>query len=293
MGYDLGSIVPLRGEVRDAAGALANATSVVVHVTLPDGTAAAGSPFTPTNPSTGIYQYDYTTVQAGRHQRRWVASGTNADTWGPDPFDVWPVNSRFAISVDEARSALNLATGNDANDEEIRLFIASATHIIEDVTGPIFGTDTFTEQHHPTTARLILDHAHPVTFGSVVSYSNGSPTTLTKANTPDAATNDQFTVDPATHTITRRAAGGPEQQWGDEVWVTYTAGMTTVPFNLILAARELVQYSFGLSQQAARPSFEGTGVTPGELVPTPSGYLIPYRVMAWLKPHEQLRVGFA
>jgi hypothetical protein len=73
MSIDLGDSVPLSVEVKNAAGALANGGAVTVTVTQPDGTPAG--PFTVSPTTTGVYDYDFTPTQVGRHQVRWVATG--------------------------------------------------------------------------------------------------------------------------------------------------------------------------------------------------------------------------
>lgn len=73
--YDLGDVVTLTFEIRDTSGALADATAVTLTVTLPDGTP---QPLTPTHPSTGTYQANYTPSATGRYVARLVATGANA-----------------------------------------------------------------------------------------------------------------------------------------------------------------------------------------------------------------------
>lgn len=125
--FDLGDPVPLSVEVRDTAGALANAGSVALTVTQPDGTSA-----TITNPvapaSTGIYTYSFTPTQAGRHGVRWVATGLNASAF-TDAFDVDEAAPTGIVSLSEVRERLNfLAT---TSDEEIRSRISAATTFFE------------------------------------------------------------------------------------------------------------------------------------------------------------------
>lgn len=287
--YDLGSVVPLGIEIRDTTGTLANASAVAVTVTLPDGTTSTPAV---TNPTTGTYQSYYTTTLPGRHTARWVATGTNATTHTAE-FDVWPADPRFAISLAEAREALNLPATDTSQDAELRLFIAAATWVIEDITGPIIGTASYTEQHHPSGSRIVLYQARPVTFTSVKEYDGSTVTTLSKVATPDVATDDTFTVDEATSILTRRTNGGAEVDFAPEVWVTYTAGTTATPTNVVLAARELVQRSFGESQQGGLPAFEGEPERDEPLASTPSGFLVPERVVQWLTPHAREMGGFA
>jgi hypothetical protein len=100
---DLGDVVPLTVQIRDANGVLANATAVTLTITLPDGTTISPAP---ANPSVGLYQVDYVTVMEGRHIVRWVATGNNASAY-TDSFDVRPVNPPLILSLSAAKAAIN------------------------------------------------------------------------------------------------------------------------------------------------------------------------------------------
>src|SRR4249919_6668 len=102
MAVDLDSLYRATYTVRDAAGALTNAT-VSLAVTRPDQTAAPGSPFTPVNDSTGQYHVDYTATPAGLHKLAWSSTG-------PTTAKVdWLEVRQFAslISFADARAMLN------------------------------------------------------------------------------------------------------------------------------------------------------------------------------------------
>lgn len=190
------------------------------------------------------------------------------------------------ITLQQATDALNIDEELTADKAtELQQFIDAATIVVEDVTGPVNGVQTFTEQHDGGRPVIPLHQKHPVEFTSVVEYPGGN--TLTLAATPDDA--GDFTVDTAKSTITRRGAW-----FADEVWVTYTAGLTEPPENVVRAMCELVARSYGESQQGGLPAFQGGGPETDEpLVSTPSGYLIPERVLQWLTPNTKLLGGFA
>ncbi|MGH9249154.1 MAG: hypothetical protein ACRD0W_06525, partial [Acidimicrobiales bacterium] len=78
MAHTVGDVLPFSVTIRDAAGALANAGAVTLTVTKPDGTAEAGSPFTISPTSTGIYDKDIISAQAGRYIGYWLATGLNS-----------------------------------------------------------------------------------------------------------------------------------------------------------------------------------------------------------------------
>lgn len=118
--YDLGDVVALAVEIRDAAGALANAGSITLIVTTPDGSTAGVST---ANPSTGKYTANYVPASAGLHGVLWTATGANASAYR-DSFTVLAAGVPL-ISLDEAKSRLNIT--NTDNDEELRRIIAAAT----------------------------------------------------------------------------------------------------------------------------------------------------------------------
>lgn len=116
--FDLGDVVPLTIDIRDPSGALANAGTVTLTITLPDETTASPAV---ANPTIGRYQVDYVAPQSGRYVIRWVATGTNAsahvDTFEvlPPPFPPWPplledLKADLNISASDTRDDLNLAT---------------------------------------------------------------------------------------------------------------------------------------------------------------------------------------
>ncbi len=89
--------------IRDAAGQPANAGAVTLTITLPDGTTVTPGPIASTTP--GVYDYDYVTVQAGRHGVRWVATGANAAAF-TDAFDVQPADGSPWISLADVKDHL-------------------------------------------------------------------------------------------------------------------------------------------------------------------------------------------
>lgn len=269
---DLGDVVGLAVNTTDASGIAANATLVTLTITRPDGTTAG--PYTVAPSSTGHYAYDFPTAMAGRHTARWVGTGTNASVY-TDVFDVWETDPRFLISLDDTRTTLNFENLTISNDEELRLYIAAATPMVEDVVGPVLSRVVLAEQHTPRGAGLAL-HKYPVlSVQSVTEYPSG--TVLPEAVTP-AATGG-FTVDKASGVLTRRGA-----EWADEAWVSYTTGRTLIAPNWRLATAWIVQHQWRSSQQTVG---RGPGRGQEQMVATPSGYMIPHRAMTALSPDAQ------
>ncbi len=79
MTIDLGDTYRLSMRNLSPAGDLVTATNMALSITLPDDTVTVINPVTAG--STGVYTYDYATVQAGRHLARWLATGTGAGAY--------------------------------------------------------------------------------------------------------------------------------------------------------------------------------------------------------------------
>ena len=163
--YFLGSQVPLGVTITDANGNPADATTVVLTVTNPDGTSATPSV---THSGTGLYDADYVPTQAGRHTVFWVATGTNASSYADD-FTIRDPNSISIVSMDEVKDHLNIPYTNTTNDTELYRFIDAATEMAQNYTGTILGRQTFTNEIYDgnqQTLRLLNPKA--ITILSVV-----------------------------------------------------------------------------------------------------------------------------
>jgi hypothetical protein len=285
MSYDVGDPAPLAVNTRDAAGALANAGAVACTVTLPDQTVT-----TPvvTNVSVGLYTAAYVIVQAGHHTVRWVATGANAAAT-TDSFDVRPPANPVFMSLDDARKTLKLPPADTSKDEMLRDYIDAVAGVIEDFWGAVVPR-VWSEQHQPGVSTISLNHQPVIAVTAVTEYRGATPFTVTQVATPDVATAFSYTFDPPTGTLERRTSGGYPMPWYGEVWITYTAGCTVIPGNVILAGRELLRQLWQNGQQAGRPQL---GAIPGDdAVFSPSGYAVTRRI-AELLGDPRKAPGFA
>ena len=260
MSYELGDLVPVSITITDSTGNPANAGSVTLTVTLPDGTTDVRTNVAGT---IGVYEVDYQSVQAGRHGVRWVATGSNASAF-TDAFTVDPSDGGDFISLADARKFLQKSTADDAS---IAGMVSTACQMIRDRMGPV-SPETFT--HYVRTqhcGRLLVLDADPVI--AVTSFTvNG------------------VTVDPSTYRvglgsgIITRVGHWPT---GDAI-ITYRAGRTPLPANYRLAALELTAHLWRTTQlnaSAARPGLSGGDALEMRNVP----YALPLRV------REELGLG--
>lgn len=211
MSIDLGDVHTIAVEITSDGTTLANATSVTLVVTLPDGT-TSGS-LTPTNSSTGVYTYDYTPTVVGRHSVRWVASGSNAGAF-TDVFDVADPALLPVVSLAELRTALKLSA--TTSDELLREILDEATDLAERRVGRALRRKTVVESHAGGSSGILLRQPPALSITSVVE--NG--TTL------DASA---YFVRESSGVLYRGTATAPYCWPSGTVVVTYVAGYADPP----------------------------------------------------------------
>jgi hypothetical protein len=215
MSWDLGDVVPLSITIADADGALADAGSVTLTITTPDGTATDIGPIAST--TTGVYDHNYATVQAGRHVVRWVATGTNAAAFA-DTFEVDPADDGAFISLADARKHIKRA--DTTADEQLRGFIAAACQMIEDRMGHVAPVTLTLDG----CGRTIILERPVVAVTSVVELPSGDAV----AAADDLAGTHGWTLEGGAGLLRLSTSYG-------RVRVTYRAGRSPLPGNFRLA----------------------------------------------------------
>jgi uncharacterized phiE125 gp8 family phage protein len=231
--YALGGQVALPLTVTDATTALVDAATVVMTVTLPDGTTTtlslAGA--TVTRTSTGTYVAYYTTIQAGRHT--WSAATTAPVTQSPpDAFMVGALADAPIVGLGDIREHLAITTnGTDA----ILLTLGQrASDLCENKTGQIWRRTTITgELYSGGGSALILQKPPASSITTVV-------------ETGVTLTSSDYTLDPSGGMLYR----GPTRSgmlwlWGrSNISLTYVAGPPggIVPDDLAHSVLELIAH---------------------------------------------------
>lgn len=272
MPFDLGAVVPLGTTVKDSTGTLANAGSMAVTLTLPDGTTTSVSPVAPS--STGVYAYDYPTVQAGRHVVRWVASGVNAGAY-TDAFDVREATPPLILSLSDAKAHLNISS--TTHDDELRSWVETVTAVVEHFVGACVRR-TVVEDHDYLPAygasAIVLRKTPVISLTSVVAILDGG----TSYSVAD------LDLDGATGVVRRKDGGrlyGPLR-------FTDVVGRTVIPANFTAAGRIILQHLWRTQYGASRgvPSIGG-GEDFAVTEPIPGlGYAVPNRALQLLEPHR-------
>lgn len=131
MSLALGQNISLSALVRDETGALDNAGTVTLTITLPDGTTT--SPIVSNPPTvTGTYVYVYAPTVPGLHAVRWVFSGDNASAPLLDAFYVESATVAPLVSLAEARQYCRLSS--PADDAEVQRFALVTSDLCERYT---------------------------------------------------------------------------------------------------------------------------------------------------------------
>lgn len=262
---DLGDVVVLQFQT-SANESLVDATAVTLTVGLPDGTTVTVSN---TRTSLGTYRADYPTVQAGRHDVRWVATGPGARTHS-DVLNVAAAPSRALASLEEFRAHLNMTEPGD--DEELRSFLEAATGVVERHLGQVVARRTITETHRLGCGDT-WDGLRYRSRGLVVKQGPVlSLTAVTAAGTVlDPA---GYVVDPVTGEL-RPVAGG-SLGWSGDVTLIYVAGYRVVPAHMILASLIIAAHLWQTQRTPTLgPSPFGDAGTEG--IPPMYGSVIPPR----------------
>ncbi len=280
--YFAGTDVALHASPVDANGVTFTPTTITCTVTSP-----TGNPVTvpaPAVTSPGVYS---TVVPgptaAGLYTVRWVAASSSVNFVFEDEFTIRP-QSVLQI-VDLASVKTQLAMSNDSTqDMELEGFIAAASEMIRDITGPIFA-ETHTQYFTGGMATISLDWLPLQSITSITEYYGLSAFPITEQPLGTQTNAFGYTVDYSTGQITRRTFGGAPALWAlgyKNVKVVYVAGFASIPFAVRLAALRLIQHWWGqFKQQRVRGGMRG-GLD-GDTM-TPMGFAMPDAVIEMLAP---------
>lgn len=224
MAIDLGDTYRLRTRNLSPAGDLVTATNMKLLITLPDDTVTTVDPVVAG--STGVYTYDYPTVQPGRHLARWVATGTGAGAY-LEAFDVSTLDAAYLVSLSDVKDTLNIDQSITTYDEELRIYIESATRAAEDHRDEILAKREFTHEGWFYNSCVVLPRVPVVAVTAIESVDSGV--------TYDV---DNYHLNRTTGKLTATRGGN----FTGFLKFTYTAGYTVVPAAFSLAVRLIIQH---------------------------------------------------
>ncbi|AQZ67635.1 unnamed protein product [[Actinomadura] parvosata subsp. kistnae] len=266
MSFDLGAKVPLSITITDPSGALANAGTVALTITLPDGTVFVQDPVAPA--STGVYTYDYATVQAGVHQVRWLATGDNASSY-TDVIDVEPAEGAPFVSLADAKEHLRKDRLLTEDDEALRRIIGAACQVIEDRVGHVT-PQTVVADVSACRGVAVLPDRPVISIVSVVRLPGGA---AVPAADPLAGT-DGYRLKHSEGVLLL-------PDWYGDFRVTTRVGRTPLPLNFRLAGLDLIKHLWQGSQHnngGGRPMLGDSDAIAASIRP----FALPFRVMELL-----------
>lgn len=242
--------------------ATAAARTIALTVIEPDGQSVE---YTPTE-TTGVYSATVSTPLAGRYQLRWRSTVGDPALVHSDIMDVWPADPRFLISVEDAENALSLSEQAKTAQirEDLRLYIAACTPIIEDIAGALLSASK-TQVADGGRPSIIL-HERATQILSV--EANGTPVIGTILNQSAAILY-----------AGERGARFPSGR--QAITVTYRVGKDEILPNVRLAVRHLLRHLWSVGGKPGAP--KGTNVKPDGTVYTPSGFAVPKMVIELLE----------
>lgn len=264
--WQVGDVWTGRVEVRDTAGALADAGNVTATVTAPDG---AETSLGIGHPSAGVYTAAWPLTLPGRYVIRWVASGANASAH-TDVVDVADPTSAPLVSLSEVLRHLGLAAAVNATqrarDADLEALADGMTELVEGHCGRAFRPRQVVQVHADGGAAILL-HTLPVaSITSVVD--TGTTLDASAYRLSDAG-------------VLYRRSG----VWG-ETTVTYVAGTSVPPEPVRLAVLRLIEHHWTSARQAPHPMRAGAGARYDETQPVPERFAIPYAIASLLEPYR-------
>ncbi len=266
--YELGQSLAFSVTIYDSTGAKANVGTIGnATITRPDSTTTT---VLPSNPGTGEYLAQVASTMFGRWRCQFTGSGANSGAlpW-TDYADVWPADPRLIISLADAKAELNHIT--DINDDELRLYIAATTPIVEELAGRVLVatlTETFDGGRR---AVLLSERASAIT-------------SVTVDGTALAASD--YTADLASGIVYAGGSSTPSTfSWGRQnVVVVYTVGAAAIDPNVVQAARVITAHMYKVGQQR-----KGKNAQADDIV-IASGYAVPKRALELLRSRSSYRM---
>jgi hypothetical protein len=218
------------GDVKTLTWSTTAGATVVLTITLPDGTTS-----TPAVTAVGgDFTASYVATQNGLHGFRWVATGA-ATAAESGTFQVGGI-----LSLADAKLQLNKTSNTD--DVELQSYIDAATFAVEWYSGSVLPV-TRTEWCIPNGSEILLRRMPVASVVSVTEYQGATPFVYTAISDPTAAGSYTYLFERELGRITRLGSGGWDFPfWGRRVKVVYVSGYPVMPANFVLAAKIIVQH---------------------------------------------------
>jgi hypothetical protein len=279
--------VPLPYANTNTSGNPADATTVVLTVTLPDQTTVTPAV---THAGTGQYSATYITTQAGHHLVTWVATDATAPGSQTDSFDVWPLGEMAILPFADAKRALRIPATDTQEDDFVRECNEAVTNAVEWLCGPVL-VQTVVEVLRVGGLTVMLSKIPVISLVAWASLPPGLPSgtfTVSMANSGPMFPMlvygvtyplNQLVVDQKRGEV-RHSAGLPFY-YGPFFW-QYTAGRAVIPQCITYGARAMLRHLYEMERGGTGGL--SVGSADEETIQTPFGFAIPNRVVEMLAP---------
>lgn len=271
--HDLGDTITIAARCVNAAGTLANCTTVALTVTRPDGTTETPAVANP--PAvTGEYTVAYVAAAAGRHTWRMTFTGAVPDQVYGDVFNVWALTDLAIIGLAEAKDHLNIGASDITHDSELRRAIRGASAVVESIVGAC--------------ARRTVAETFSGRGGTRV-YLGLSPVLSVTSIVADGAAlaASTYSLNPSRGVLTR-TGGGVWPVGDNNIAVTYVPGRTVIADNILDGCRDLVRANFRPQLGGNRSPFDtAPAAAPAAGGEMRLGFFVPHSVMERLTPDQQ------
>ena len=256
------------------------------------------------NATTGAVSYTWgsqDTNVAGRYDVEWLV------TWADSTVERYPLRGYKSVSIEEdlstaggarlvsleeIRDHLRMDPNDTTFDARLLRLLDGITPVIENITGPILQRVYQEETYDGGTWFISLRHRPIVEVHQVIEYRGPVPYVLTQVPTPDLGTIYSYTFEPAGRIVRRTVGGGVTTfpPGANQVFVTYTAGQTTVPGNVKEATLRMMDLHFQRTELGGAGLFSnGSSYGMDDELPKgpPIGFFMPGAVRELLMPNRR------
>lgn len=193
------------------------------------------------------------------------------------------------VDLEEVKEHLNIPATDRQHDVKLLRFLYGLVPVIEDITGPVLpkvynewydgGQYHISFRHRPVCQLMAASfYIGPIEYQAAIVGNPAAGSIYSVMMDPDASVGGRRLV--------RRGPGGgmiPFPNSLQSVHVIYQAGRSPVPYNITLAALELIKLNYQPSQQGNLREFGGGMDTDDEMTPAiPMGFFVPGRVREML-----------
>lgn len=177
----------------------------------------------------------------------------------------------------DLKTQLNIDLTDSTDDDELQLHLDAAIGVVEGIVGPLSGK-TVTETHYGASGPLLVLRQAPVQSVTSVAVRFWAGALAVPGVLTD------YVLDPEVGTL-RLASGW---QFRGDVTVTYVAGQTAVPAQVLLATLVIAAHMWETQRGVSPTQLQTPDFVAG---PSGAGYAVPNRAAELLESYAQHNVA--